>query len=230
MSGWSNLTAGADLSKESIEKAFKDIRADAMCVHMNSAQEMTQPEGDTHFKGSVKALSKLKIPVIAKECGAGVSRETAVLLKQNNVQMIDVGGYGGTNWVQVEAYRKKSDTILTTWGIPTAASVLECRNVLPVIATGGIRNGVDIAKSIGLGATACGMALPILQCWKKNTLEKELNRVIKELKISMVLTNSKSLTELRNTNLVITGKLREWCLARGIDPRQYATRNIKTVI
>ena len=217
--------------EKKIIELMRKINADALAVHLNPAQEAVQPEGDWDFSGKHTTLAKIadQIPVIAKEVGNGISRETALTLRRLGVKAVDVGGWGGTNWVKIDAMRAGEKTPFVDWGIPTAASILETSQVLPTIATGGIRTGLDAAKAIALGASLVGIGLPVLRWYfagGKKRVESELLKFIHELKIAMFLTGSQNVGELQNTDLVITGKLREWCLARGIDTRRYATRQI----
>ncbi len=224
----------AQIDKYPLEKivlAAKKIGADALAVHLNPAQEAVQPEGDWDFSGKLEHLGELakRFPVIAKEVGNGVSREVASKLRSLGVKAIDVGGWGGTNWVKIESMRSGEKTPFVDWGIPTAASVIETSKILPVIATGGIRTGLDAAKALALGASMVGIALPALRWYLaggKERLEAELLKFIHELKIAMFLTGSRNVQELRHADLVITGKLRDWCLARGFDPREFANRHV----
>ncbi len=218
-----------DYSIDKILQAVKKIDADALAVHMNPAQEAIQPEGDWNFKDKIAKIKPItgKLPVIAKETGAGVSREIAIKLRSSGVKAVDVGGYGGTNWVLIEAMRQGEPTPFVDWGIPTAASILEVAPIIPVIATGGIRTGLDAAKAMGLGASLVGIGLPTLRWYMaggRENVEANLMRIIHEFKVAMFLTGSNNIRELRETNLVITGKLREWCLARGIDIMHFANR------
>ncbi|MCD6522908.1 MAG: type 2 isopentenyl-diphosphate Delta-isomerase [Candidatus Diapherotrites archaeon] len=222
--GLANL---GDIGINEIIKSIKRVDADFLCVHLNAAQEAAQPEGNTQFAEKIKELAKLskKIPIIAKEVGNGISRETAILLKEAGVKAIDVGGFGGTSWIKVEEYRSKNSSGFVNWGIPTAAAVMECSAVgLPIIATGGIRRGLECAKAIALGASICGMALPCLRWHYKGKLRENMSNVIKELKTAMFLTGSRSIGELKQTNAVISGKLKEWCEARSIPIKHYAMR------
>ena len=153
---------------ERIRKAMEDIGADAISIHLNAAQEAFQREGDADFSNLVAQLknlcNSLSCPVIAKEVGMGISREVAQVLKESGVKAIDVGGHGGTNWMVVDAIRSGLEyDIFADWGIPTSISILESQVGLPIIATGGLRTGVHMAKSIALGADLCGMALPFLK-------------------------------------------------------------------
>jgi len=156
-------------------KAVETIQADALAIHMNPLQESVQPEGDTQYKGVINALAELKselsYPIIAKETGAGVSMEVAIKLESIGIDAIDVGGLGGTSWSGVEYYRAKDEKSRNLalkfwdWGIPTALSVAEVRYAtrFPIIATGGIRDGIMIAKALALGANLAGVALPLLK-------------------------------------------------------------------
>ena len=215
-----------------IRKAMKEIGADAMCVHLNPAQEAIQAEGDVGFNDVLKGIAMLAkvVPVVAKEVGNGISREVAAELKSAGVKAIDVGGLGGTSWVRVDSIRAKKDSPFDGWGIPTAASVMECGPILPTIATGGIRTGVDVAKAVALGADMAGMALPVLR-WHskggKKAVERGLERAIGELKTAMFLTGSRSVGGLHSTNLVVGGKLREWAEARGINTSHYGIRGFR---
>lgn len=203
---------------QKVESALSYIEADALCVHINSSQEMFQKEGDVNFKGvmdSLRALCKeLKYPVVGKEVGFGVSREVSLKLKEVGVKAIDVGGSGGTNWITVDALISGRDfSGFSDWGIPTPISVLESKVGLPIIATGGIRSGLDIAKSIALGADICGIALPFLKILKKDGkegVEKYIDRLKEELKIAMILTGSKNIEDLKKAKYILTGKVRDW--------------------
>ncbi len=224
----------AQIDKYPVEKIVnvaRKIGADAIAVHLNPAQEAVQPEGDWDFSRKLSALEKLakEYPIIAKEVGNGICREIAIKLRKAGVKAIDVGGWGGTNWVKIDAMRAGVKTPFVDWGIPTAASILEVSPIAPTIATGGIRNGLDAAKALALGASLVGIGLPVLRWYMaggKEKVEAELLKFIHELKIAMFLTGSQSIKQLQETNLVITGRLREWCLARGIDIRHYANREI----
>ncbi len=207
-------------SAEQVLEAADRIEADALCVHLNAAQEVFQPEGDTDFSGCLNALSDLckaaKIPIIAKEVGNGINKQVAEELKQAGVSAIDTEGVGGTSWILVDSLRGGPDpTEFLDWGLPTATSVLECsRTGLPVIASGGIRSGLDIAKAISLGASLTGFALPALKATEKNELNKLLDKIEFELKTTMFLTRSSDLESLKKADKVISGPLKEWITQR----------------
>jgi len=208
-----------------IENALESIGANALSVHINPSQELFQKKGDLDFSGSVPSLKKLceklNYPVIGKEVGFGFSREATLKLKETGVKVIDVGGYGGTNWIVVDALISGKDfTSFRDWGIPTSIAILEARVGLPIIATGGIRSGLDVAKSIALGADICGMALPFLRILKKEGkkgVERFIDNVHKELKITMFLTGSKNIDELKKAKYVLTGKVKDWVEQRKLN-------------
>ncbi|MBD3184335.1 type 2 isopentenyl-diphosphate Delta-isomerase [Candidatus Poribacteria bacterium] len=198
--------------------AISMIGADALALHLNPLQEAIQYEGNTNFRGLLENIKKLRrkieMPIIVKEVGCGISKEVASRLVDAGVDCIDIGGAGGTSWAMIESYRAKSDcqrTIGDTfsdWGIPTAESLNMVKSAvpdIPVIASGGIRNGVDAAKAIALGASVIGIALPLLSPALESPLlvENVLNRIIEELKIAMFCTGSANLKELGNTKYLV---------------------------
>lgn len=218
-----------------LETIVSMIEADALAVHLNALQEAIQPEGEADFQGVLKQIRLLTetidVPIMIKETGCGIAAEEAVLLEQIGVEAIDVGGAGGTSWSAVEHYRRRNDDKLGetfwNWGIPTAITTIEVAAAtnLKVISTGGVRNGIQIAKAIALGASAAGIAHPFLEhAYKANYQKgyKYTERLIKELKITMFLTGSKNLSDLQKTRLVITGKTAEWLKARGLEPALFA--------
>ncbi|MCD6229766.1 MAG: type 2 isopentenyl-diphosphate Delta-isomerase [Candidatus Diapherotrites archaeon] len=221
-----------EYSKEAITDAISKIGADGLCVHLNPLQEAVQPEGDTNFSGvldAIKTVCGSGFPVIAKQVGEGISRETAFRLKEEaDINGIDVGGSGGTSWTAIEGLRRndsESLSLFREWGIPTSLSVAECAETnLPVIATGGIRTGLDGAKAIALGATTCGMALPVLHAATKGekSLEQLVDSFEKTLKIAMYCAGAQDITELQKSKIIITGKLAQQMKARGINPAKYA--------
>ena len=198
-----------EYSIEQISQMLKKTDCDAVAVHLNPLQEVTQPEGDVNFKGLTAKLKELcdqlSIPVIVKETGAGMSMHTAYKLKTIGVDMIDVSGTGGTSWSKVEYYRKDKNVTpgLGDWGIPTAVSVIMCSGSVPLIASGGIRSGIDIAKSIAIGADYVGAALPLLKSDNPDALIKTWH---KQLKTVMFLTGSNNIAKLKDNEVFITGK------------------------
>jgi len=193
-----------EYSSVKVKEAVDMIRADALAVHFNAVQEAVQPEGDTDFSGVISRLKRLctslDVPVIAKETGSGFSKKDALDFKDAGVSAIDIGGWGGTNFALVEHYRSKSEMgkLFSTWGIPTYDSLVQCSGILPIIASGGIRNGLDAAKAIAAGADLVGFALPALRPATDSTaaVEKLVLRYAEELKAAMFLTNSKNVGEV----------------------------------
>lgn len=215
---------------EFVEKAIEMIDADAVAIHLNFLQEAIQPEGDIDAKGCLNALeevcSSIKVPVIVKETGAGISRDVAIKLKLVGVDAIDVGGKGGTSWSGVEVYRTKDEISRDVgidfwdWGIPTAFCIAECYDVLPVIATGGLRSGLDLAKALALGAKIGSSALPFLKAVVDEGVDgvkKLLEYYIRGLKVAMFLTGCRRVCELTKTTIFVTGAFKDWLEVRGYD-------------
>ncbi len=221
---------------EFVEKAVEMIDADAVAIHLNFLQELIQPEGEVNARGSGKTLEQvckeIKTPVIVKETGAGITRDVALKLKEDNVDAIDVGGKGGTSWSGVEIYRTKDDLArevgrdFWNWGVPTAFCVPEVYPIMPTIATGGLRSGLDVAKSLSLGATAGSAALPFLKPAKKSpdAVKNELEYFVQGLKVAMFLTGSEKIENLRTIPIFIHGLLREWMESRNIDVGEFSRR------
>jgi isopentenyl-diphosphate delta-isomerase len=203
-------------SVDRIRSAVELIRADALAVHLNPAQELLQPEGNPIFKGVLEGIEmlvlNLHVPVIVKEIGAGISGQVAQLLTDVGVKYIDVAGAGGTSWSGVELLRRKTGTVdmsmFWDWGIRTADSIVAVRNVLKkgvVIGSGGITNGLEAAKAIALGADMVGAARPMLQelnAHGKKGLQKLIAAWIHQLRGAMFLTGSQTIEQLRRTEII----------------------------
>lgn len=210
------ITQAKQYPVERIEEALIAVKANALCVHINPAQEIFQRKGDLNFSGCLNALKKLckrlKCPVVAKEVGKGISRDVALKLKKTGIASIDIGGYGGTDWSRVEIIRNRQRNLIWV-GIPTACSILEAKtSKLPIIATGGVRNGFDIAKAIALGASLTGIALPFLRLAKKGkrNVENYIDNLQRELKIAMFLCGCKNIKELKSAEYVLRGFVKSW--------------------
>ena len=216
------------------QKAVEILDADILAIHLNPLQESIQPEGDLDARGYLDLIGQITdtvdIPVLAKETGCGISAESARQLVEAGVDFIDIEGAGGTSWAAVETYRAEDrylGEIFWDWGIPTAVSTVEVTSAVnvPVISSGGIRTGLEAAKAIALGADAVGMALPFL----KNSASQEalntfINRFNDSLRIAMFLVGANNIEELKQSNLVIRGKTREWLNERGINTKVYSRR------
>ncbi len=203
--------------------AMNMIDADVLAVHMNYLQEVVQPEGDRMASGVLDAITKIagSMPVIAKETGAGVSRKTALRLKRAGVKAIDVGGLGGTSWSAVEYHRAKGrgnglgerlGKTFWNWGIPTPVSVVEANVGIPVVASGGIRNGLDAAKAICLGASCAGLAGALIGSASESghAVKTELRGIMEELKVAMFLTGSSNVRNLSRKDYVLSGMTGVW--------------------
>ncbi len=188
------------------KKACDMISADALVLHLNPLQEAIQPEGNRDFSGLLEKISmitgSLSIPVIAKEVGHGISGRVAEKLAGAGVAAIDVAGAGGTSWAAVEGFRKdrQAGETFRDWGIPTAECIVDVKKRcnIPVIASGGIRSGIDIVKSISLGASICGISAPLLKPATESAEEviRYLKNIIKEIRIAMFCTGARKISEL----------------------------------
>ena len=198
-------------------RAVEMIGADALILHLNPLQEALQPEGNTDFAGllaKIEALCRsLEVPVVVKEVGWGISEEVARLLAEAGVAAIDVAGAGGTSWSEVEMRRAGSESArriaesFADWGIPTAESVQMARRGAPrttIIASGGIRTGVDVAKAIALGADAAGMASPLLKpaTVSAEAVGERIREALEELRTAMFCVGARSIQELKSAPLV----------------------------
>ncbi len=222
---------------EGVEKLVEMIDADALAIHLNFLQEAIQPEGDKDATGCLDTIreicSSLGTPVIIKETGAGISREDALLLQKAGVSAIDVGGVGGTSWAGVEVYRARESgdsisehlgELFWDFGIPTVASIIESRVSLQIIATGGVRTGLDIAKSIALGASAASAALPFVgsALKGKEPVVSILSRMLGEFRTAMFLCGCANIQDLRNAPVVVTGWTLEYLGQRGFNVKDYS--------
>jgi isopentenyl-diphosphate delta-isomerase len=189
------------------------VEADGLILHLNPLQEALQPEGNTHWAGLLAKIEavcrKLPVPVIAKEVGWGISDETARQLADAGVAAIDVAGAGGTSWSQVEMHRAPDDVsqrvaaLFRDWGISTVESLLSVRRVapnLPVIASGGIRHGLDVAKVVALGASLAGLAGPFLRAAVTSTdaVVNLIEELTCALRIAMFSVGAKDITALQS--------------------------------
>jgi len=217
----------AQMSTEAVRELAESVGADALCVHLNPAMEVVQDDGDRDFRGVIETIARLTrelpIPVIAKETGCGLSAGAARRLAAAGTRHVDVSGAGGTSWVAVEIHRAKGERRslgerFREWGIPTAASVLSVKpaGFRTIFATGGIQNGLDVAKAIALGASAAGIARPALQALETGGTAGAVaffEQVELELRTAMLLTGSRTVGDLARAPRLVVGELAEWARA-----------------
>jgi len=231
---------------EEVRRAVEMIGADALAVHLNYLQEAAQPEGDRKAHGALAAVARLAqgvgVPVIAKETGAGISFEQARALKQAGVAAIDVGGAGGSSMAALESLRAESrgdagtaevGTLFRDWGIATPIALVEALQGapgLPIIATGGVRSGLDAARALALGATLVGMGFPFLMAASEGVeaLRSFLDQLLAELRVAMQLAGAARIADMQRVPVVVTGATREWLELRGFgnELRHFARRGM----
>lgn len=233
---WANVGSYADTLLAL--RAIKMIDADALQIHLNAAQELAMPEGEDKFSGMITRIRDIAnsstVPVIVKEVGSGIAKKEARLIAECGVKGIDVGGSGGTNFIDIEGGRSGQalHPEFKEWGISTANSLLEVieavgESDIDIFASGGMHNPFDIAKALAIGARAVGMAgmpLYILMNYGRQALCNWIRNIEDQLKLIMMMTGSTDLVQFRDTPLVITGYTAEWMCRRGLDPDRYARR------
>jgi isopentenyl-diphosphate delta-isomerase len=214
------------LGDDQVRHVVDMLGADALAIHLNVLEESVQPEGDAAARGCAAAIARvvamLDVPVIVKETGAGMSRATARRLAGLGAGALDVGGCGGTSFAIIERLRAERQgarrgvalgTALAEWGIPTAVAVAGAAAVgVPVIATGGVRSGSDAAKALALGATAVGVARPLLLAAMDgdDAVDAWIEAFLAELRTVLLLTGCPSPRQLRERPLVVHGRTRDW--------------------
>ena len=210
-------------TRDDISDAMGIIDADVMAVHLNYLQESVQPEGDMRSAGcydSIRSLAK-DFPVIVKETGAGISASTMRRLNGTGIIGIDIGGAGGTSFSAIEMHRAEAagDALKAElgctffdWGIPATVSLLSADTDLPLIASGGVLTGLDIARSIAMGAVCAGGARFILkEATESADAVKDVLKLMKEeLKTAMMLTGSRTIQDLSRAEYVVLGETRQW--------------------
>lgn len=196
-------------------RAVDSLEADALILHINPLQECIQPKGDTNFRGLIDKIamlcSKLPVPVIAKEVGNGINAAIAQKLLDAGVAAIDVAGAGGTSWAKVESERandamqRRLGITFADWGLPTAECISSIRTVapeLPLIASGGLRNGLEVAKAIALGADIAGLAWPFLQAAVESeaALHELVDVLFAEISTVLFCTGNANISALKHSN------------------------------
>jgi isopentenyl-diphosphate delta-isomerase len=228
---------GSEATVDEALRAITMLEADALQIHLNAIQELAMPEGDRDFSDALRKIeaivNEIDVPIIVKEVGFGMNKEVVARLYSVGVTAVDVGGFGGTNFSKIE--NERSQRLLRffdNWGIPTSVAIAEAKNsgcVLDIISSGGIQTSLDIAKSIALGANVVGVAGYFLKILIKGGMEdllKEVNLILEELSIIMTALGAKTIEELKQVPLIISGKTHHWLQERNIDTKQYSLRNI----
>lgn len=227
---------GSEATVEQAKASVDMIEADALQIHLNVIQELVMPEGDRSFEGALSRIEKIvksiDVPVIVKEVGYGMSKETINKLFNAGITTVDIGGYGGTNFSKIENNRRANMyDFFNEWGIPTSVSIVEAKHLQPniqVIATGGIQNSLQIAKALSLGADAVGMAGKILKWLHEDGVEGTINRLeetLNELSVIMTSVGAKNITDLQRVPLLISGFVHHWLKERRISTEYYANRD-----
>ena len=198
------------------------LQAQALILHLNPLQEAIQKEGNRNFKNLWPKISELckqsSVPVILKETGCGLDAQTCLRAQETGIKAIDIAGFGGTHWGYIEGLRHTEREVLgeqfRSWGIPTSEALVEARTILeksfPIIASGGIRNGLEAAKAIYLGADLTGLALPFLKAFDENSETEQIEKLKKTyfelceaLKVSLFCTNSVNTAKLKENGFKI---------------------------
>ena len=223
------IAQARELNEREIAKLTSEIGADALCIHFNTAMEIIQKQGDHDFRGSLDTLRRLVsgsgTEIVIKETGCGFDKETGKRLAEIGIKWVDVSGAGGTSWVGVETLRNAAQRHLGEafwdWGIPTAASLCELRSFnIDLIASGGIRTGLQAAKALALGAKAVGVALPVLRAYISAGVEGVeifLNGLIDELRAALMLCGCTRVADLNVNRVVIGGRLLAWIQQRELN-------------
>jgi len=231
---WANLSADSEVSDAFA--AVEMLKANALQLHLNAPQELCMPEGDRDFIGwqdNIAEVAKsVDVPVIAKEVGFGIAKDEAITLTQLPIAAIDVGGFGGTNFMQIEQSRHKTAYVPlkdVKWGIPTPISLIECLSVSNklLLASGGIDTALSACIALALGASAVGLGRVLLQILIKSGEEQAhafLERFIEDLRLLLAMQGCRTIKELQQRPVVITGYSREWLEMRGFAPEKYAKR------
>ena len=227
---------GAGRTSDDAKRIVDLLQADGMQIHLNVPQELVMPEGDRDFhewpENIQTTIQQLPVPVIIKEVGFGMSKETIQQLQSLGVKAVDVSGRGGTSFSQIENARRKKRELnyLDDWGQSTVISLLEAQEVdeLTLLASGGIRDAYDIFKALCLGAKAVGISATILDHLLSNGIDATVE-MIEDWKIQLrrlyLMTDKATTADLIHNPIILSGAPKEWCQARGIDYKKLATRS-----
>lgn len=227
---------GAGRTSDDAKRIVDLLQADGMQIHLNVPQELVMPEGDRDFhewpENIQTTIQQLPVPVIIKEVGFGMSKETIQQLQSLGVKAVDVSGRGGTSFSQIENARRKKRELnyLDDWGQSTVISLLEVQEVdeLTLLASGGIRDAYDIFKALCLGAKAVGISATILDHLLSNGIDATVE-MIEDWKIQLrrlyLMTDKATTADLIHNPIILSGAPKEWCQARGIDYKKLATRS-----
>jgi isopentenyl-diphosphate delta-isomerase len=237
---------GSEATLDQAEQAAEMIQADGLQIHLNVMQELIMPEGDRNFTGMLERIrmivTHVHVPVIVKEVGFGMSYESVAALMQAGVTIIDIGGYGGTNFAAIENARRNNQmNWLNDWGCKTSIALLEAMdaakrkhsvdaslNEMSIIGSGGIRGSLEACKALAMGASAVGVAGAFLRVLREQgtvALIQRINEMHYELKLLLTALGASTIEKLWKSPLVITGETAEWCGLRGIDITNYARRS-----
>ncbi|MGT2950936.1 type 2 isopentenyl-diphosphate Delta-isomerase [Streptococcus cuniculi] len=235
---------GAHHGVDNAKRAVDLLEADGLQIHLNAPQEIVMPEGDRDFsmwlKNIEQIVAALEVPVIVKEVGFGMSRETVAQLASIGVETVDISGVGGTDFAKIENARRTRSRYdyLHGWGQSTMISMVEAIS-LPaasrpqIIASGGVKNPLDIVKLLAVGAEAVGLSNRFLQLVKeKNSVEQAVEEVqvfCESIASIMTLLGARNVADLRQTDLVLAPAVQAWCSARGIDWTHYANRSSRSI-
>lgn len=233
--GFLMANVNATVSVDDARRAVDLLHADALQIHLNAIQEIVMPEGDRSFSAwapRIEAIvAAVPVPVIVKEVGFGLSRQTLTRLRALGVQVADVGGRGGTNFARVENSRRQGGdyAFLDRWGQSTPACLLDAHGAgIPVLASGGVRNPLDAARALALGAGAVGASgvfLATLLDAGVEGLVEQITGWLEQLAMLLTVLGARTPAELSHCDVVVRGDLRSFCADRGIDTRGLATRS-----
>lgn len=228
---------GAEYTVEKAKRAVEILDANGLQIHLNIIQELIMPEGDRDFSNWLRNIESIikgvGVPVIIKEVGFGMSRETMKKLYDVGATAVDISGSGGTNFATIENYRRERGEYgyLEGFGQSTVVSLFEAQefiNDIDIIASGGVRNPLDIVKALSLGAKAVGLSAFFLTMVLENGVENTIERINswkEEIKVIMTILGRKNLAELLTTDIWVRGDAKDWCKARKISYKDFAGRS-----